>query len=221
MQSILLALFVTAYPTVNNQALTLPLKDNATINAGFHQKRGKRRIHGAIDQNTPIGTPVRAVADGTVTNIYSMRSYMRASKKILRRLRLKTGRSWRSIKRSFRRCRCTRRIRRYSRGAWKSGVYITVEHISDNNKTFISQYMHLSKTFVKIGAKVKRGDIIAKSGDTAIINSSPHLHFQIKHKGIKQDPKKYIKELNRPLLTTLKRIPPNFFWYFTLAQYLV
>ena len=194
MQSFLLAtIVVIAYPTVNNQELILPLKDNTEINAGYYQKRGKRRIHGAIDQNTPIGTPVRAVADGKVLSVYSNYRYMRETMRIMRKLKLKPTYSWPCAKRRLRRCHCTRRIRRTSRSPWISGIYLTVEHKTDKGKVFRSQYMHMSKIFVPHGKKVKRGDIIGLSGDTAIINDPPHLHFQIRYKGIKRNPKKYIK----------------------------
>jgi len=194
MQSILLAaIVVIAYPTVNNQELILPLKDNNKINAGYYQKRGKKRIHGAIDQNTPIGTPVRAVADGTIISIYSRHRYMRETMRIMKKLKLKPTYSWPRAKRHLRQCHCTRRIRRYSRGPWISGIYLTVEHKSDRGKVFRSQYMHMSKIFTSHGKKVKRGDIIGLSGDTAIIDNPPHLHFQIRYRGVKRNPKKYIK----------------------------
>ena len=194
MQSFLLAtIIVLAYPTVNNQELILPLKDNSEIDAGYYQKRGKRKIHGALDQNTPIGTPIRAVADGEVISIYSKHRYMCETMRIMRKLKLKPTYSWPRAKRRLRRCHCTRKIRRYSRSPWISGVYLTVEHRSDRGKVFRSQYMHMSKIFVLRGKKVKRGEIIGLSGDTAIIDNPPHLHFQIRHKGIKRNPKKYIR----------------------------
>jgi len=196
MQPFLLAtIVVLAYPTVNNQELILPLKDNTEINGGYYQKRGKKRIHGAIDQNTPIGTPVRAVADGAVISVYSNDRYMRETMRIMKRLKLKPTYSWRPAKRRLRRCHCTRRIRRWSRSPWISGVYLTIEHKTDRGKVFRSQYMHMSKIFVSHGKKVKQGDIVGLSGDTAVIDNNPHLHFQIRYKGIKRDPKKYIRKL--------------------------
>ena len=191
---LLAAIVVVAYPTVNSQELILPLKDNAKIQAGYYQKRGKRKIHGAIDQNTPVGTPIRAVADGVVTNVYSKSHYMRETVRIMRRLKLKPSYSWVIAKKRLRKCRCLGKIRRLSRSPWISGAYITIEHKTDNGKVFKSQYMHMSKIFSPFGRKVKRGEIIGLSGDTAIIYNNPHLHFQIRRKGIKRNPKKYIKE---------------------------
>ena len=194
---LLAAIVVLAHPTVNSQELILPLKNNAEINAGYYQKRGKKRIHGAIDQNTPIGTPVRAVADGVVISVYSKHRYMHETMRIMRRLKLKPTYSWPRAKRRLKRCHCTRRIRRYSRSPWISGIYLTIEHKTDRGKVFRSQYMHMSKIFVPHGKKVKQGDIIGLSGDTAIIDNPPHLHFQIRYKGIKRNPKKYIRNFNK------------------------
>ena len=184
MHSVFLALAATlTYPTVNGHELILPLENVSSINADFDQSRGYKRTHGAIDQNV----------------------------RILKKIRRSRTTSWRLAKNRMRQCNCTWRIRRKSRGAWKSGVYITVEHISDKGKIFKSQYMHLSKVYVKIGSKVKQGDVIAKSGDTAIIDSNPHLHFQIKYKGIKQNPKRYIRQLDGKITTMLKNFYNNFF----------
>ena len=43
---------------------------------------------------------------------------------------------------------------------------------------FITKYSHLSKILVKRGKKVKRGDIIALSGNTGK-SMSPHLHYEV------------------------------------------
>jgi len=194
---LLAAIVVIAYPTVNNQELILPLEGNAEINAGYYQKRGKRTIHGAVDQNTPIGTPVRAVADGVVLSVYSKHRYMRETIRIMKKLKIKPAYSWPRGQRRLRRCHCTRKIRRASRSPWISGIYLTIEHKTDRGKMFKSQYMHMSKIFVPFGGKVKQGDIIGLSGDTAIIDNKPHLHFQIRYKGVKRNPKKYIRGFSK------------------------
>ncbi len=189
---LLIAVVIIAYPIVNAQELILPIKGNNKVNAGYYQKRGKK-IHGAIDQNTSIGTPVRAVADGVVTNVYSKSRYMRETVRIMRRLKLKSSYSWTLAKKRLRKCRCLGKIRRLSRSPWISGAYLTIEHKTDKGKVFKSQYMHMSKIFVPSGHKVKQGQIIGLSGDTAIINNKPHLHFQIRYKGVRQNPKNYVK----------------------------
>lgn len=48
-------------------------------------------------------------------------------------------------------------------------------------------YAHLSKTIVKEGDKVTRGSLIALTGNSGL-SSGPHLHYEVSHNGIKQDP---------------------------------
>ncbi len=55
------------------------------------------------------------------------------------------------------------------------GIYVMVKH-ADNLYTF---YQHLSQVTVSQGQTVKRGDPIAKSGNTGI-GSGPHLHFEVR-----------------------------------------
>ncbi|ALC21697.1 M23 family metallopeptidase [Streptomyces pristinaespiralis] len=55
------------------------------------------------------------------------------------------------------------------------GNAIVIKH---NNGKY-SQYAHLSKINVNVGAKVKTGQNIAKSGNTGN-SSGPHLHFEIR-----------------------------------------
>lgn len=55
-----------------------------------------------------------------------------------------------------------------------------------------SGYSHLSKYNVNIGDKVKKGDVIAYSGNTGR-STGPHLHFSVKDKNKNfVDPLKYI-----------------------------
>ncbi|MFI3267059.1 MAG: M23 family metallopeptidase [Rikenellaceae bacterium] len=67
-----------------------------------------------------------------------------------------------------------------------SGTTIVINH----NDTYETTYSHLSKTNVRRGQKVKRGDIIAHSGNTGL-SFAPHLHYEIKHKGMRVDPLYY------------------------------
>lgn len=61
----------------------------------------------------------------------------------------------------------------------------------DHGFGYRTLYAHLSKSLVKKGSIVKRGDPIAKTGNTGL-STGPHLHYEVEHKGIKQDPKKFI-----------------------------
>jgi murein DD-endopeptidase MepM/ murein hydrolase activator NlpD len=51
-------------------------------------------------------------------------------------------------------------------------------------------YGHLSKILVREGHRVKRGDIIAKSGRSGLV-SGPHLHYEVRYKGVFQNPAEY------------------------------
>jgi murein DD-endopeptidase MepM/ murein hydrolase activator NlpD len=48
-------------------------------------------------------------------------------------------------------------------------------------------YGHLSEVEVKVGQKVKRGFVIAKSG-TSGLSTGPHLHYEVEHNGVKLNP---------------------------------
>ena len=55
----------------------------------------------------------------------------------------------------------------------------------------MSEYGHLSEFNVKVGDKVSKGQVIAKSGDTGI-STGPHLHLTVREDKIPVDPKKYV-----------------------------
>ena len=68
--------------------------------------------------------------------------------------------------------------------------------IIDHGKGVYSCYYHLSKFNVKPGDRVKRGQIIALSGQSGRV-TGPHLHLTIKIKGISVDAMQFIDAFNR------------------------
>ncbi len=69
------------------------------------------------------------------------------------------------------------------------GVMLEIDH----GYGFITRYGHNSKNHVKAGDRIKRGQLIAKSGNTGR-STGPHLHYSVKLNGIPVNPMKYIIE---------------------------
>lgn len=76
-----------------------------------------------------------------------------------------------------------------SRG-WNGGYgqWIIIDH--GGGKT--TRYAHLSKNLVKVGDRVKKGQVIALMGTTGR-STGVHLHFEIRFGSTKVNPLKYIK----------------------------
>lgn len=78
----------------------------------------------------------------------------------------------------------------------------TVKEVSGRNSTFglnividhgngyLTQYCHLSSSKVRKGQRVRRGDIIALSGNSGL-SLSPHLHYEVRYDGMRVDPIHY------------------------------
>ena len=69
-----------------------------------------------------------------------------------------------------------------------AGYGITIE--IDHGYGYQTLYAHLSKSLVKEGKSVKRGDLIGRSGHTGLV-SGPHLHYEVRLNGQKQNPLNY------------------------------
>ncbi len=67
-----------------------------------------------------------------------------------------------------------------------SGQTVVIDH----GNGFETSYSHLGKINVKRGQSVRRGDIIALSGNTGL-SLSPHLHYEVRHNGMRVDPIHY------------------------------
>jgi murein DD-endopeptidase MepM/ murein hydrolase activator NlpD len=74
---------------------------------------------------------------------------------------------------------------------WKSayGKVVIISH----GYGYRSLYAHNKEILVKVGQKVRKGDIITKMGNTGR-STGPHLHFEVHYKGQQIDP---LKVLNK------------------------
>lgn len=82
----------------------------------------------------------------------------------------------------------------YTRGYDRSGYgyYMDINHGVINGYNITSRFAHLSKFVGRNGAKVKKGQVIALSGNTGN-TTGPHLHFEIRANGVPINPLQYMK----------------------------
>ena len=138
-----------------------PLRTKFSIETGSPAHRGPHS--GAIDFVVPPQTPVYAARSGKVielVNLYSIPFFLRIPGNYL--------------------------LTRLYRGQMN---YLTLEH-NWGEITEFSFYAHLKKSSfkVKLGQKVKQGQILAKSGWSGWMDK-PHLHFVIYTEKTKDYPK--------------------------------
>jgi murein DD-endopeptidase MepM/ murein hydrolase activator NlpD len=81
-----------------------------------------------------------------------------------------------------------------------AGVVVNVEkHPSygnvvdiDHGDELVTRYAHCSKILVQAGALVKRGQVIAEVGTTGR-STGPHLHFEVRIRGVAQNPNRFLQ----------------------------
>lgn len=76
------------------------------------------------------------------------------------------------------------------RGMKGYGKVIVVKH----NDDISTVYAHNSANMVRMGDRVRQGQVIARVGSTGRA-TGPHLHFEIRRRGIAEDPLGYLPEL--------------------------
>jgi murein DD-endopeptidase MepM/ murein hydrolase activator NlpD len=81
--------------------------------------------------------------------------------------------------------------------AGQSGGGYGIEVVINHGYDYETLYGHLSKVFVHEGQHVQRGDMIAHSGNTGLV-SGPHLHYEVRYKGVCRNPVDYFLDDVRP-----------------------
>lgn len=74
---------------------------------------------------------------------------------------------------------------------WQSGYGNIV--VIDHGHGFRTTYAHLAQRLVKVGAEIKRGQIIAKMGATGTATGN-HVHYEVQYNGRHTNPTPYLKD---------------------------
>lgn len=69
-----------------------------------------------------------------------------------------------------------------------NGYTISVQH----NEGIVTTFKHLSKLNKKEGDLVLKGDILGEAGNTGILSTGPHLHFEIWKNGVPKNPELFL-----------------------------
>jgi murein DD-endopeptidase MepM/ murein hydrolase activator NlpD len=77
----------------------------------------------------------------------------------------------------------------FSGWADRGGNIVVIEH----GYGFSTAYAHNTKTIVKVGQHVKRGQVIAYSGSTGV-STGPHVHYEVWRNGKSINPSTYLRD---------------------------
>jgi murein DD-endopeptidase MepM/ murein hydrolase activator NlpD len=69
------------------------------------------------------------------------------------------------------------------------GLFVLLEHPEE----YQTMYGHLSRILVTVGATVAPGEVVGLSGNSGR-STAPHLHFEIRQRGLSLDPLTLVKE---------------------------
>ena len=66
--------------------------------------------------------------------------------------------------------------------------------ILNHSDGYLSIYKHCSVILKKEREFVKQGELIAQSGNSGLATTGPHLHFEIRYKGMAQNPERFLED---------------------------
>ncbi len=69
----------------------------------------------------------------------------------------------------------------------EGGYAIAIQHADG----YLSVYKHNQRLLKRVGDRVRARDVVATSGNSGEISTGPHLHFELWHDGLAQDPQYY------------------------------
>lgn len=69
----------------------------------------------------------------------------------------------------------------------EGGFAIAVQHTGG----YVSVYKHNKRLLKRVGDRVREREVIARSGNSGEITTGPHLHVELWHHGLAQDPRQY------------------------------
>lgn len=70
------------------------------------------------------------------------------------------------------------------------GTYVMIDH----GNGYITVYGHMSSKIATPGQYVEQGQVIGYIGNTGQ-STGPHLHFEVRYMGVKQDPLNYYPDI--------------------------
>lgn len=70
----------------------------------------------------------------------------------------------------------------------EGGYAIAVQHADG----FVSVYKHNRRLLKRVGDRVRNREAVSESGNTGEITTGPHLHVELWHNGLAQDPQYYL-----------------------------
>jgi len=75
------------------------------------------------------------------------------------------------------------------KAGWNGGYGRMVE--VDHGQGYSTRYGHLSQILVKVGDKLKAGDVIGRTGSSGR-STGPHLHYEVRHDGQAVNPLRFL-----------------------------